>query len=271
MSKKDYPKKVTKGNIDFLIKEAKRIEEKFDKNKYYLIVGVIVVILVATGFLLSSFLFGQFVQISNFASIFPSIEHPSYIIVTSVLFITIFATISYILAKLSFPSIKRVIEHFGYPKIEEIIFSESILIGNHITKNRRIMAKNEVKFLLSSLSDFTLDFRNPKTKMYKPEIDLLIRARRSFQRMVMFSKKKNADILMNLGLAFVRDDNPEAFTNLKKLVEEVLRYGEPKGRFRGVFSLMERYPHSIKLVVTIAVIVVSVILILCGYVPLPWG
>jgi len=270
MSKKNYPKKVTKDNIDSLLKEARRIE-KSEKFKYRLFGGVTATIIAVTCSFLSLSLVIWVLQSINFVSLFPSKKHLSYVIFNFVLFFTVYITICYVSVKLSIPFIKRVNEHFGYPSSEEMIFSESILIGDHIVRNNRMIAKKGVNVLLFSLSEFATDFFNPKRKMYGPEIDLLVRGRSSFHRMVMFSKKENANTLMNFGLAFVRADHPEAFSNLKKLNDEILKYGEPKGRFHGFFSMMERYPHSTRLIVTTVVIVVSIILILCGYVPLPWG
>ena len=64
---------------------------------------------------------------------------------------------------------------------------------------------------------------------------------------------------MNFGLAFVRNDDPEAFSILQQLVCEAQKYGEPKGRFRRFLSAVEQYPHASPLILTIIILAIGLL------------
>ena len=75
----------------------------------------------------------------------------------------------------------------------------------------------------------------------------------------MFSGGETPRLLMDFGLAFRRNDDPQAFAKLKKITKKVRVYGEPAGRISRFLGFLERYPHSVPFIFTTLIILVTII------------
>lgn len=265
MSEKDFPKKVTKRNIPQLIEKAERIKNKALQARYGLSALFFIFISTAT-FMLGSIFFVIWLA-QNYYLDFIFWFSPEW--QTTIFFILLFT----IAAVITFPTVGLVTlsifwlqrKYFGCPKHEEQIFANCFIIAKHLMNNERMKAKKEVDSFLANLQTFVRDLFNPKRKVYGPEFDLLRCGKNEICRMIMFSKEEEPELLMKLGLAFVRNDNPEAFSNLTQLVKKVTEYGEPKGRFRRFLSGIEQHRHSLTLILGTIVFIVSVVFTIFGY------
>ena len=158
----------------------------------------------------------------------------------------------------------------GYPKDEELIYATCFIMAKHLMDGERLKAKREVRALLNCFTGFTRHlFFNPRRRVYSPELDLFRSGKAEVCRMIMFSTKNVAELLMNLGLAMVRNDDPTAYSTIKQLEEIVKEYGEPKGRFHRFLGGIERYPHTSPLILTIIVLIIAVIYYLLSGQSLP--
>ena len=254
MNVEDFPKEITKDNLDNLMKKADTINRKANQFKYrfgyavsYLVLGLLALFLL---------LYLASIIVSTYL---PGLSGLAFIIfVPSVISIWSFPTLSLILDLISW--FQR--RYFGYPKYEEEFFAKCFIIAKHIMSNERIKAMKKTEDFLSFLDTFLKDRFNPKRKVYAPEINLLVNAEVETSRMVMFSKNNIEKLMMKLGLAFVRNDDPNAFSYFKQLVNEVqdFEYRKPKGRIRSFLTEVEAYPNFFKLLFSIVVFVVPIIL-----------
>lgn len=259
--KKGYPRRVTEDNVDKLIERAEKIGEKQQQGWLFLPLLVFYVIpSLVTGF--ASF-FSMFWLLQNhyldFLLLLPIDLAVKMFWVLQLLFVGV-VTLP-IIVLLLFSTIWLMQRHLGYPTDEELIFADCFIMAKNLRKNERLKAKNQVNSFLRGLKGFVrhLIF-NPRRKIYSPEFDTLRTGKNEICRMLMFSKEeKISELLMNFGLAFVRNDDPEAFSMLQQFVDEVKKYGEPKGTFRRFLSGVEQYPHASPLILTIMIVVVAIL------------
>lgn len=260
MSEEDFPEKVTKDNIDELIEKAERIKEKSQRRRYLLpLMGFYIIpsVIITYALLFLLFWLGQ----NRYLDFLLSFPADLAVRMLFALLIIMIAVIGLpIIAFLLFSTIWFMQKHLGFPKYEEIIFAECFIMAKHMRNNERLKAKKEVGYLLSQLKGFVrfLIF-NPKRKVYSPEFDLLRAGKNEICRMLMFSRDKIPELLMNFGLAFARNDDPEAFSMLQQLVCKVRKYGEPKGRFRRFLSSIEQYPHASPLILTVIILAIALL------------
>jgi len=257
MSKKDFPEKVTKNSFPQLIEKAKRI-----KKRAFLLMIVSVIVYGILGFLIMPivlYLVGWFLMNS-----LPELSSESFIILWLLVFGLVFIPTLFLLLD----SIIRFFERYlGLPKSEEKVFAGCFLIANHLMNNEKTKAIKGVNDFVMYLSDFLKDRNNLKRKVYAPEFNLLISGKTEIRRMLLFSKEKIPELLMNFGLSFVRGEDQEAFSSLTRLVERVKIYGEPRGRFRRFLAGLEQYPTFFNFLLSMAIFVVSVVLAILGILP----
>jgi hypothetical protein len=267
MSEKDFPQEITKDNIQQLREKAEKIRQKTLQFRYEIVLVVPYVILGFSVVLYSLRFVVWLLQnhYLDFLLLFSSELQPIifFVLMFAVVSVISLPTLSFIL--LSIMWLLR--KYIGYPKHEEAIFAECFIIAHYLTNNERMKAKKEVGGFLAFLTTFARDWFNPKKKVYGPEFAFLRRGKTEICRMLMFSKEKIPDLLMTFGLAFVRDDDPEAFDKLRQLVEKVREYGEPKGRFQKFLGAIERYPQSLTWILTTIIFIVSLLLTIFGYRP----
>lgn len=266
MSKKDFPKEITENNIQLLVEKAERIEKKTLQSRYvipfsFLLAISVVLVLYGALFLVLWLLQNQYLDFMLLFS--PWHIHLFFVFLFTVMLLISMPTIIFLV--LSTNWLRR--KYFGYPTHEELIFARCFIIAKLLMNNERMEAKKEVSQFLAHLTGFVRDLFNSKRKVYRPEFDLLRSGKTEFCRMLIFSREGTSELLMNFGLAFVRDDNPEAFSNLKRIVEKVEEYGEPKGRFRRFIGMLEQYPHSIELILAIIIFIISLLFTILGYRP----
>ena len=260
MSKGDFPEKVTKDNTDKLIEKAERIIEKSQQRRFLLpLAGFYAIPSVIIGLALLNLWFWLGLNhYLDFLFSFPT--DLAIMLAFALLFFMILGIDLPITGFLLFSTIQLMQKHLGFPKYEEIIFAECFIMAKHIENNERLKAKEEVGNLLSNLKGFVrfLIF-NPKRKVYSPEFDLLRSGKNEICRMLMFSRENIPELLMNFGLAFARNDDPEAFSMLQQLVCKVRKYGEPKGRFRRFLGTIEQYPHASPLILTVIILAIGLL------------
>jgi len=272
MEEEDFPKKVTEKNIGNLTEKAERMQKKGFQLRYvfaFVVPYVVLVSLSVFGWLYLLLWLGLNHYLDFILWLSPELQ----VVAFFALLFAVYAMVILPILVFSFLSINWILRrYFGYPKHEEAIFAECFIIAKHLRNNERIKAKKEVGYFLACLTGFVRDLRyNPKRKIYAPEFDLLRCGKNEISRMLMFSDDKTPKLLMDFGLAFVRNDDPEAFSNLKQLIERVRKYGEPKGRFRRFLGGLEQYPHSLPFVISMIVIAVAILYFVISGQRLPIG
>jgi len=269
MSEKDFPKKITKDNIQQLREKAKRIKEKSLRNRFisfFIFFFIILFFFLVIG----SFYLMIWLAQNHFLDfiLWVTPNHELRLAFFIVVLFTVMGIISIpTLVFAVFSTLKLARKYWGYPKHEELIFADCFIIAGYLMNNERMKAKQKVGSFLANLTGFVRDWFNPRRKMYAPEFNSLRSGKSEICRMLIFSKKKTPKLLMNFGLAFVRNDDPEAFSYLKQLVKKVGEYGEPKGRVRKFLARMERYNRSLTFILSIIIFVFSLLLTIFGYRP----
>jgi hypothetical protein len=260
----EFPDRATKENIETLIEKAEQIEKKANQTRYGLpaiIILAFITMLVVLGSLFLTIWLG-FNGFLNFILTLPMAwQSRVFFLVMFVVAVSISLPILSLVALSIFWFQRRFL---GYPNHEKLIFANCFIMAKYLTKGKRMEAKKEAPSLMNNLKSYTRDLFNPKRKMYAPEFDLLRSGKLEFCRMIMFSKEGVPELLEGFGLAFVRDEDPEAHVHLTKLVKTVCKYGEPKGRLHRLLLIMEQYPHSLAFVLAIIIFIISVLLTLFG-------
>jgi len=269
MSETEYPREVTKDNIKQLHERAEAIKKKNLRVKY-VVAFVLSYFLPAAGLVIGGFYLVLWLLVKGYLDFLLIFSPPLQVVIFFILLFTIIETISLpTLGLLLFLITWLMRKYIGYLKYEEVIFSECFIIAIHLMKNERMKAKNEVGVFLAILTQFSRDLLNPKRKVYGPEFTFLRRGKTEISRMLMFSRENISNLLMNFGLAFLRDDDPEAYEYLAQLLDEVAEYGEPKGRLQRFLGAIETYPQSLTWILTTMIFIVSLLLTIFGYRPPP--
>jgi len=272
MSGEKYPQEVTEDNIDGLMEKAEKIREKSLQGRYVIVILVFYVIpclLIGLWSIFLVFWLGQNHYL-DFLSLLPMDLATKIFLILIIIAVGVIGipTAIFIL----FSTFWFMERYLGYPKDEETIFAHCFVMARHLRNNERLKAKKEVKYLTPRLTSFVRRLvLNPRRKVYSPEFDVLRSGKNEVCRMLMFSEANISKLLMKFGLAFVRNDDPKAFSILKQLITKVREYGEPKGRFRRFLSGIEQYPHASPLLITTMIIVIAILYYLVSGQQLPIG
>jgi len=273
MSEGIYPEKVTEENLEELTERAEKIRDKTLQFRYGFSLALIYVLIafpVVRGF----FYLYSWLGVNgylNFLLVFSGESLVLAFFILSAVFVLIFSLPILSIVLLSIIWIFR--KYLRYPTNEEVIFAESFIIAKHLTNNERDKAKKEVGLLLATFTAFVRNvYFNSKRKVYSPEFDKLRSGKHQIGRMLMFSTEKNIpDLFRNFGLTLIRNDDPEAFSNLNELIKEVEKYGEFKGRMGRFLSGLERYPNSLPWLISFIIIVIGIIYYILSGQRLPTG
>lgn len=258
MNKKRYPEEVTKDNVGILVDEAERIKDKAEQIRHLLVLlAAYVIPAVFMGY--SSFSLMIWLAQNgylNFLLLLP------VGLAVKAFWVLLYSFMGFVLLSsgvlLLLSTIRLNEKYLGYPTYDELIFSDCFIIANHVRKNERLEAKKHVGTFLNHLKGFVrYMFFNPRRKVYSPEFDTLRSGKNEISRLLMFSEDNISRLFMDLGLAFVRSDDPKAFLSLKQLVLRVREYGEPKGRLSRLLSGIEQYPHASPVILTIIIIAIA--------------
>jgi len=271
MSNQDFPKETTKENIDYLTEKAEKIRKRSLQLRYAFAIVVPYFILALLVFMGSTWFFmwlGQNHHLDFLLWLPPEMQVPGFL----VLFFTIMAIINlptntFVLLLI----IWLIRKYTAFPKHKEVIFAECFVIAKHLTEHQRLKAKKEVGLFLASLTTFVRDWLNSQRKIYAPEFNSLRSGKNAISRMFMFSQDEIGDLLRKLGLAFVRDDSPEAFSQLRELVRKAKEYGELKGRIGRFLSTIERYSNALPWILTLAFMVAGLVYFVVSGQRLPIG
>jgi len=161
--------------------------------------------------------------------------------------------------------------YLNYPKDEDFIFAECILIAECLSRNDRSRAHKEIHNFLSSLTQFSRNWFNGRRKVYSQELSTLRKNKMALCRMVRFSEdyvsEQIGELFVSFGLSLRRGDDPSSFKSLNLLIENAKQY-EPIGKLRRLSRSIERYPTTvnlINLIVYLSVLVVALVLFALGY------
>ena len=220
MSKKRFPEQVGKDNLPDLVKRAKKINKwafifMFIVSGIYSIIGLFLVVPLVFYFV------GWFLRVS-----FPELPTETFENALIVIFFVVLPFVMYLLLDWIIWFFERFL---GLPKSEEKVFASCFIIANHLMNDEKTKAIKEVSNFASYLAQFLADASNKKRKAYSPEFKLLAKGKTQIHRMLLFSKENVSGLFTKFGLSFVRGEDQQAFSNLKELVTEVKKYGEPKG------------------------------------------
>jgi len=264
MDEGKFPNKVTKDTIPKLMEKAQRIRENSERLRYGFIIFVLVGFpYVVVGF--GTFFLALWLGLHGYLNflleaVSPEIGAVPFFFILWIILLISLAIPTLIISNALVMRLLR--KYLGFPTIEEVIFADCLIISKHLLDNERVKATKEVKHLLDGLRRYTRKTLNPlhsKRKVYTRELNILRSGKTEICRMLMFSKDNVSGLLMNFGLTFVRNDDPEAFSILKQIIEKVNEYGELKGRVHRLLSGIERYPHASPLVLTIIVIIIGIL------------
>jgi hypothetical protein len=162
-------------------------------------------------------------------------------------------------------------KYVDYPKDEELIFADCLIMAKYLIDGEKLKAKKEVGRFLGHLKSFTRHIVfNPRRKVYSPEFDFLRCGKTEVCRMFMFSQKNVHELLISFGLSMVRNNDAEAFTAIKQIGDIVKEYGEPKGRFHRSLSIIENYPHASPLILSSIILIIAIIYYLLSGQALPF-
>jgi len=253
MRETEYPKELTKDNIQQLRERASRIKKKGFRlmiltSIFYAIIG-----LVTMPFIF--FYVGDFLL-----KVLPEMPSQTFFVIFLVIFVIVFEIYLYLLLNLLELILKKV---FKFPSHKERIFAQCFLMAYYLTNNERMKALKEVDNFVAHLSVFTKDIFNPKAKEYAPEFNMLISGKNQIRRMLLFSNEKIAHLLTSFGLALVHDEDSKAFSILNKIISEAKKYGKLEGRLQKFLSTLEKYPHSL----TFAISIFALLLAILGILP----
>jgi hypothetical protein len=247
MNSFDFPEEVTDDNFKELVERAEEIQEKLFRKRYLLyIVGFMLIPSAVIGLAIISLMLmlatdGYF----NFLIVwFGVIWAPAMFLILLLVVLACFWIPLTVFIILSVSWLMH--KYLDFPRHEEAIFSECFIIANDLREDKRLEAKKEVRQLLPFFTSYVRNLMfNPKRKAYSPELDVLRSGKTEIERMLLFSKEDTSRMFMRVGLAFVRNDDPEAFESLRELTAKVKEYGEPKGRLHKLLGHIERYPVSL--------------------------
>lgn len=159
----------------------------------------------------------------------------------------------------------------NYPRDEDFIFAECILIAECLSRNDRSGAHKEVHNFAVSLTQFSRNWFNNKRKVYSQEVARLRKTKMALCRMVRFSDDYSSnqigELFVNLGLSLVRGDDPNSFRNMNFLIENSKHY-EPMGRWHRVMASIERYPTTVNLmniIIYVVVLILALVAFALGY------
>jgi len=253
MSETEFPKEVTKDNIQQFRERATKIKKRAFRLMIYTTILYGIIGLIAMPFIL--FYVGWFLL-----KILPEMPSTTFFVIFLVVVVIVFELFLYLLLNLIELLLKKA---FKFPKHEERIFAQCFLMADHLMNNERIKAIKEVDDFITHLSVFIKDiFNYPKRKIYSPEFNLLISGKNQIKRMLLFSEEKISELLINFGLALIHDEDSKAFSISKKLICEAKKYGKLEGRLQKILAGMEKYPHFLTFVLSILAVILAILGIL---------
>lgn len=234
MGEKEYPNEVTEENFPELVEKAKKIKKRaywlmYAVTGFYSLVGMFAVIP------FTFYLLGLVLKLSV-----PELSPEAFNNLLIGVFFVFFPFVIYLFLDFTILIFERFL---GLPKSEEKVFAGCFVVANYLMKNEKENALKEVKDFTTNLSVFLSDSSKVKRKAYSTEFKLLIKGKTQIKRMVLFSKENIAELFIKFGLAFVRGEDQEAFSNLKKLVNEVLKFGQPTGFFSKFLALLNQIKY----------------------------
>lgn len=252
MSETEYPKEITKDNIEQLKEKASKIKRKAFWSMISTIVLYGIIGLATMPFIF--FYVGVFLL-----DVLPEMPSQTFFGIFLVVFMIVFWIYLYLLLNLLELVLRKA---FKSPSHAERIFAQCFLMAYHLTNNKRMKAINEVNDFVTHLSVFTKDMFNPKGKLYANEFNMLISGKNQIRRMLLFSEEKIADLLTNFGLALVHNEDSKAFSILNKIINEARKYGKLEGRLQRFLSSLEKYPHSLTFFISIIALLLAILGIL---------
>lgn len=249
MSETEYPREITKENIQQLKERSSRIKKRAFRLMIYTAISYTIIGFIAMPFIL--FFVGWFLL-----KMLPNMPSETLFGIILVTFLIVFEIFLYLLFNLIEFILKKA---FRFPSHAERIFAQCFLMAYYLMNNERMKAMKEVNDFITHLSVFSKDMFNPKGKEYSREFKMLINGKSQIRRMLLFSEEKIAELLTGFGLALIRNEDSKAFSFLNKIIAEAEKYGKLEGKFQKILSKIEKYPHFVTFVLSILALLLAIL------------
>lgn len=252
----EYPDKVDKENLEILIERAKEIT-----NKSRIAFGVSVVlsfVLIAMSIVYFSPLFDLIPDRQTFAYVTLSISFGASIFVSGFLidFLNVFI-------------VRRILTNVAkYPSSEEYVFANCVLTATLFERFPKSDWARQIRFkslyLSEEFSRFTkYDVMNFRRKVYANEFRLLGSGETEIARMLMFSKVDKKKLLTDFAMSLVNQDDPEAFRFLKRIVDEIEKFGKLENRTQRIENKLKKWKNVLAIIggsITIIATIIGLII-----------
>lgn len=151
-----------------------------------------------------------------------------------------------------------------YPSPEEFVFAQCILTATLFDRIPKANWARAVRyrslFLSEEFSRFTkYDELNFRRKFYANEFKLLGSGETQIGRMLLFTQGKNKELLTTFALSLVNNDDPKAFDNLKKLINEVDGYGKLEIWTQRIENQLKKWKSVVALIGAVIAIVATIV------------
>jgi len=268
---KPLPSEVKKEDYPDLKKEARNIKARRSDPLYGTLISAPPIYVGYVLVLFSQWLLGYLAahQYLNFILLLAPLAQAVAVLVLFGVIVSALTVVPMLVTLMG--SMYLVRRYLNYPKDEDWIFAECILIAECLSRNDRSGAHREVRSFLASLTSFSRNWFNTKRKVYSEELSTLRKSKMALCRMVRFSEDHTSnqigEMFVDLGVSLKRGDDPSSFRNINFVIERSKPY-EPIGRWRRYFGNIEMYPvtfNLINLLVSVTIIVLAVTAFVLGY------
>jgi hypothetical protein len=241
LSKYNYPKEITKDNIEQSKERAKLIKRKtsisvFLTSFFY---GLIAILLIYSSPFFINFLIQSVPQISQEVAIATVLVVFVLIIQFTVLFL--------------FDFIEFLINKVLKLDYRESVLASCVLISSYLFTSERKKATKEVDSFVVSI----LGLKRTTGRAYSKEINLVSKGTSQIRRMFSFSEENIGELLLRFGTSLYYNDDPMAFLFLSKFIDETQKYGKIEGLLKRLESIVKSYKGIIALILSVATIVAT--------------
>jgi hypothetical protein len=255
MAKKyQYPGKADEENLKKLIERAKEITKKSLITFFAsIIVSVVLLFLIIVVYFAPALKIAQNVQ--------AYVEMAFVISFGAALFVSAF-----LIDFVNVFFLRRIFSNFipYYPRPEEFVFAQCILTAtlfDRFPKSDWARAiRSRSMYLSEEFSRFTkYDAFNFRRKVYAKEFGLLGSGETQIARMLMFSEANKKELLTNFAMAFVNDNDPEAFHDLVGLISEIEKYGKLEILSQRIENQLKKWKTIIAIIGGLVVIIATIV------------
>lgn len=253
MKKYEYPKEASEDKIKELVERAKVITKK---SSYTFFASFVVSVALLAGIIV------------YFSPLFRGIHNPTNVaeIALAIAFgVSLFVS-AFLIDFVNVFFLRRIFNNSipYYPSPEEFVFAQCILTATLFDRNPKAnwaqAVRNRSLFLSEEFSRFIkYDILNFRRKFYADEFKLLGSGETQIGRMLLFSQGKKKELLTNFALSLVNNNDPEAFKNLKELVNEINEYGKLEDLAQRIENQLKKWKSVVALIGAIVAVVATIV------------